>query len=136
MFRPRGPLVDPGTNQFDLFCGKLTTRVGRGHSLVGIFAGHPVQCFTRLGVASHERSVAASIGEGVCLKIKPQVGLAGAFVGSMTLEACVGQQRTNIAAEVKVLRIHPCWPTGTVAKQGEPYYGTEAEPMHNVIHLR
>ena len=91
---PRGEdLLLPGSEQ--------RLRVGRGHDDVSVGAVDPGHELAVVGVPRHDRPVPRiGRGEGVITPVEPQAPLARGVVGAMALEAAVGKDRPNLAAEV------------------------------------
>ena len=97
----RRPGGDPCLEDPLLLGREHRLRVGRGHDDVGVGAVDPGHDFTVVGVPRDDRPVPRiGLGEGVITAVEAQAPGARAVVGAVALEAAVGKDRPNLAAEV------------------------------------
>ena len=106
ILRPRG---HPRLQECPLFLGELVVALWGRHQEIVVRRPDPDQEFTLLGVAGHNRPRSALQRSGCCLsQVKTQPGLAFVLVRSVAGEAVAGEDRPNVAIEVRRLRDHPC----------------------------
>ena len=114
----RGAGGDPGGEDLLLPGSEHPLRVGRGHDDVGVGAVDPGHELAVVGVPRHDRPIPRiGRGEGVITPVEPQAPLARGVVGAVALEAAVGEDRPNLAAEVGPLTAGQP-PGGDDGKQG------------------
>ena len=104
MVSPCGSLLDPSLEQFALLgCDGFSGRWGR-HDQIGIMAFDPTQDFAVLWRARRNGPFALAFELRGCLLVEPQVRLAMGRVGSMAMEAMLGEDRSNLKPKVDRLQ--------------------------------
>jgi hypothetical protein len=79
---------------------KLAAFIRRRHSQVGIGRSDPPPQFALLRLPGNNHRAALSLCIGCFRGIQPQIGLALAGVGTVALEAMVGQDRADVSVEL------------------------------------
>ena len=99
-----GALGDPASDEFDLRRGDLTVRFGRRHLVVRILRQQPLQHLALLGFAGHDRGDAVVGLHGLITDIETEVRLTMLRILSVTVEAVLREDRTDVAVETDVFR--------------------------------
>ncbi len=101
MALPDGALLDPAADQIDLAAGQFfVPRVGGRHSESRILRRDAqVQLTLRRVARDHRIAALAEVDPGAFFVVKAQFALAVGRVRSVTGEALVGKDRTDVAVE-------------------------------------
>ena len=100
MVSPSGSLLDPSLEQFALLGGDGLSSRFRRHDQIGIMAFDPTQDFALLWRAGHDGLFALADELRGFLFVEPQIRLAVGRVGSMAMEAMLGEYRSNLKPKV------------------------------------
>lgn len=87
-----GALGNPATEQFLLGGCERLVGLRRRHEVVGIGAEDPMDQLTGLGVSRFE----GLSGQSFLAEVETEFSLPGVFVGSVAMEAGVGQDGTDV----------------------------------------
>ena len=93
---PLCPLVDPPAQQIDLFWREGMAGLGRRHSFVRIRIGDPLNEKAVRRVARNDDTL---LCEGTVMGVEMELGFALVFVGTVTGEAIVGEDRQDVPVE-------------------------------------
>ena len=99
MFRVLRSGRDPLAQQPLLFGSERQVRFHRRHPHRFVVARDPRDQFARRGIAGDDRRLNRPVA-----RVEPQLRLATFRVGAMAEEALVGEDRTNVAVEVRLGR--------------------------------
>ena len=94
------PLINPILQQADLSICQSLAMLRRGHAQIVIGRRHPLDQFTLSRLLGDDRRVPAQVGDGTIAMVQPQVCFTLVFVRTVTLEAMIRQNRTDVAVEV------------------------------------
>ena len=95
----RSPLRDPAFEQLDLLGTELLLLIGRRHPDVGVVADESLNQSTRLRLATHDDRL-VTFREEARFDIEAQISRPLAGIGTVTREARIREDRTNVAVEV------------------------------------
>ena len=97
----RGPFGDPAANQLNLGRCHFLPRGRRGHDLIGIGRHQAGEQLAGVGLLGHHGGRARRLNlQHICGDIQPQACLPLLLIGTVALEAQVGQERANLAAVI------------------------------------
>ena len=99
-----GPLLDPGLESGDLGRRERLPALGRRHPLLGVVRGDPAVELALVELAGDDRRAARRRSGGrIATVVEPQLAFALLGVGTVALEALVGQDRPDIPSERDLL---------------------------------
>src|SRR5262249_50684462 len=124
---PFRSLLNPASQEHDLFCAEAYAMLLRRHAL-GLVACcySPVQLAV-LGLARNENAPAAQIRERSLLGVQSQVRLAASLVGTVAGETGVGKDGPDVAIELHARR-SLSW--GERGPREERAHHQRADPNH------
>jgi len=111
---PRRALFDPAAHERDLVGQELLMGFRRRHDLILILGEHALEEGALVGLALDDGRrffLAALVGarrEEARFGVEAEAGLAGAGVRSVAVEAVVGEQGSDVAVELHVVRREGC----------------------------
>lgn len=100
VFAPVGTLLDPGFESLNLGGVESFVCLGRRHEVVDICGDHSLVKQTLIGGSSNDGCPVFSIRLGGFFEIKAQICFAMLLVGSVAIEAAVGEEGEDLAVEL------------------------------------
>ena len=100
MLGPGGAFFDPLIEDFFLLFREREFRLRRRHHLVAVFAPNSLVQVAFFQVPGNDRKIATEVGAHCFLRIEPEFGLLILRIGTMTIEAAIRKNGTDVAIEI------------------------------------
>jgi hypothetical protein len=97
---PVGALINPTSNQGNLFSAEALARIMGRHSFVIILGGHPVPEMAGRSLSRDHQLADITFSEQSFATIQPQIGFSLRCIWTMTLVAVIRQDRRDITSKL------------------------------------